>query len=125
LIADNQSATLTIMHGDDAPTALPAATGVSAIYTAWFDSLALVPSSTSNAVLLYDLDTRRPAGIISLASAPGKGAVTPDGRKLYLPLPHAGQVAVIDARQRKLIASIPISVSPATVLLAGSYGVCH
>jgi DNA-binding beta-propeller fold protein YncE len=127
LVADNQLGTLTIVHNGDAQNAavLKASTGVEAIYTAWFDTLALVPSEAARAVLLYDLEAMRPAGSITLAAAAGRGAVTPDGQKLYLPLADAGEVAVIDARQRRLTASIAVPGHPVSAVLAGSYGVCH
>lgn len=127
LVADNQLGTLTISHDQDIQnaTVLKAAAGVGAIYSAWFDTLALVPSAAARAVLLYDLEAMRPAGSIALAAAAGRGAVTPDGQKLYLPLADAGEVAVINTRQRRLTASIAVPGHPDAVVLAGSYGVCH
>lgn len=127
LIANNQRGTLTVIRDSSIPstTVLSAATGVSVIYTAWFESLALVPSATMQALLVYDLDALKPAGFVRLAAAPGRGGITPDGRKLYLPLPHARQIAVFDARQRQLVASVSVPDTPAKVFLAGSYGVCH
>ena len=127
LVADNRLGTLTIVHDGDVSNAavLKASTGVDAIYSAWFDTLALVPSAAAGAVLLYDLEMMRPAGSIALAAAAGRGAVTPDGQKLYLPLTDAGEVAVINARQRRLTASIAVPGHPFSAVLAGSYGVCH
>jgi DNA-binding beta-propeller fold protein YncE len=127
LIADNQVGTLAVIRDGDVPrtTVLQAATGVGTIYTAWFDTLALVPSSTTRALLLYDLDATRPAGSIALGAEPARGAITPDGQKLFLPLPAAGTVAVIDARNRVLAASITVKGHPTSVVLAGSYGICH
>nr|WP_294527145.1 hypothetical protein [uncultured Rhodopila sp.] len=115
LVADNQLGTLTIIHDGDVRNAavLKAATGVGAIYTAWFDTLAFIPAVAAGAVLLYDL------------AAAGRGAVTPDGQKLYLPLADAGEVAVINARQRRLTAAIAVPGHPASVVLAGCYGICH
>ncbi|MDC6679372.1 hypothetical protein OEZ78_28320, partial [Leclercia adecarboxylata] len=48
LIADNERATLTVIRDGTAATAtlLKGATGVDTIYTAWFDTLALVPSTS-------------------------------------------------------------------------------
>lgn len=127
LIADNERATLTVIRDGTAATAtlLKGATGVDTIYTAWFDTLALVPSTSAKAVLLYDLDALKPAGVVRLPAAPARGAVTPDGKKLYLPVPEAGKVVAIDARRRRLAASITVPGTPETVLLAGSYGICH
>ncbi len=104
---------------------LKAATGVSIVYTAWFDTLALVPSATAKTLLLYDLEAMQSAGEIALAGAPARGGVTPDGQKLYLPLTDADQVAVVNAQRRKLTGSIAMPGHPTAIVLAGSYGVCH
>jgi hypothetical protein len=127
LAGDNRAGTLTILHDRDArsPVVLKASTGIGRIYTAWFDTLALVPDASTRTLLLYDLEAMRPAGSIALAAEAARGAVTPDGQKLYLPLPEAGQVAVINARDRRLAASVSVPGQPAAVVLAGSYGVCH
>jgi len=127
LVVDNQRGTLTIIGDGEAqnPVVLKAATGVSIVYTAWFDTLALVPSVTSRTLLLYDLAAMRSAGEIPLAGVPARGGVTPDGQKLYLPLTDADQVAVINAQRRKLTGTISMPGRPTAIVLAGSYGVCH
>jgi DNA-binding beta-propeller fold protein YncE len=126
-IANNQQGTLTVVRDGNSPTTvvLKAATGISIVYTGWFETLALVPSETTRTLLLYDLDTLQSAGAIRLAAAPARGGLTPDGQKLYLPLPDAGQVAVFDARQRRMVASVPVPDIPSRAFLAGSYGICH
>jgi DNA-binding beta-propeller fold protein YncE len=127
LTVDNQSGSVTIGRDADGSvhTVLPGAPGIATIYSAWFDTLALAPSTAARAVLLYDLDEARLAGTIPLPAVPARGAVTPDGKKLYLPLPDAGRVAVLDASRRALVASIAVPGTPSLVLLAGSYGICH
>ncbi|HEY0181362.1 MAG TPA: hypothetical protein VGC09_01015 [Rhodopila sp.] len=127
LVVDNQRGTLTITRDGDAqnPAVMKAATGVSIVYTAWFDTLALVPSSTARTLLLYDLEGARSVGEIPLAGTPARGGVTPDGQKLYLPLTDADQVAVINAQRRRLTASITMPGHPTAIVMAGSYGVCH
>lgn len=127
LVVDNQRGTLTISRDGDVQNSavLKAATGVSIVYTAWFDTLALVPSTTARTLLLYDLEAMHPVGEIPLAGAPARGGVTPDGQKLYLPLTDADQVAVINAQRRALVGSIAMPGHPTAIVLAGSYGVCH
>jgi DNA-binding beta-propeller fold protein YncE len=127
LVVDNERGTLTIVRdgGAQDPAVLKAATGVSIVYTAWFDTLALVPSTTARTLLLYDLEARHSVGEIALAGTPARGGVTPDGQKLYLPLTDADQVAVINAPRRKLSGSIAMPGHPTAIVLAGSYGVCH
>jgi hypothetical protein len=127
LVVDNQRGTLTIIRDADAqnPAVLKAATGVSVVYTAWFDTLALVPSTTTKTLLLYDMETTRSVGEISLAGVPARGGVTPDGQKLYLPLTDTDKVAVVSAQRRKLTGSITMPGHPTSIVLAGSYGVCH
>jgi DNA-binding beta-propeller fold protein YncE len=127
LVVDNQRGTLAIIRDGDVqnPAVLKAATGVSIVYTAWFDTVALVPSTTAKALLLYNLESMQPAGEIPLAGTPARGGVTPDGQKLYLPLTDADQVAVINAQRRKLTETIAMPGHPTAIVLAGSYGVCH
>ncbi len=127
LVVDNQRGTLTVIRDGDAqnPAVLKAATGVSIVYTAWFDTLALVPSATARTLLLYDLEAMQAVGQIALAGEPARGGVTPDGQKLYLPLTDADQVAVVNAQRRKLTGSIAMPGRPTAIVLAGSYGVCH
>jgi DNA-binding beta-propeller fold protein YncE len=127
LVVDNQRGTLAIIRDGDAqsPAVLRAATGVSIVYTAWFDTLALVPSVTTKTVLLYDLGAMRSVGQIALAGSPARGGVTPDGQKLYLPLTDADQVVVINAQRRQLADTIAMPGHPTAIVLAGSYGVCH
>jgi DNA-binding beta-propeller fold protein YncE len=127
LVVDNERGTLTIVRDGDPqnPVVLKAATGVKIVYTAWFDTLALVPSTTARTLLLYDLEALHSVGEIALAGNPARGGVTPDGQKLYLPLSDADQVAVINAQRRKLTGSIAMPGHPTAIVLTGSYGVCH
>lgn len=106
-------------------TPLKGAAGVSAAYSAWFDTVAFVPSSSERSVLVYDLESGRAAGSIALGGAAGSGTVTPDGGKLYLPIEERGELAVIDARQRRRSATITLGFAPLAAVMAGGYGICH
>jgi len=104
---------------------LAAAAGVSTAYSAWFDSVALVPSVPERKVLLYDLEAGCNAGAIALAGRPGLGTVTPEGDKFYLPVCDAGTVVVIDTRFRRKVGTISLGGAPVRAVLAGGYGICH
>ncbi|MBV9828015.1 MAG: hypothetical protein JO001_20470 [Alphaproteobacteria bacterium] len=104
---------------------LAAAAGVSFAYSAWFDTVALVPSGPAHKLLLYDLDARRDAGAIALAGSPGFGTVTPEGDKFYIPVEDSGEVVVIDTRFRRQVGAIKVGAAPLRAVIAGGYGICH
>jgi YVTN family beta-propeller protein len=95
------------------------------VYSGWFDTIALVPSSTDRKLLVYDLDRLARAPDIALPGEPGSGAVTPDGAKLYVALEGAKQVAVIDLRTRKLARTIPTGSGPVAAIMGRSFDICH
>jgi DNA-binding beta-propeller fold protein YncE len=94
-------------------------------YSAWFDTVAFVTSTTQRELLVYDLDHAQQRGSIALGAVPGPGAVTPDGSKLFLPVADRHAVFVIDAASARLIHRIPLPGAPILAVLAGSYGLCH
>ena len=75
--------------------------------------------------MIYDLDAMTKVRDIPLNGTAGPGSVTPDGKKLFLPLEDAGEVAVIDAQSRRLTNTIPVGPKPTAAVMAGGYGVCH
>jgi hypothetical protein len=97
--------------------------GVSALYSAWFDTIAI--ASAPRKAVIYDLDAMVKVREIPLEGATGPGSVTPDGKKLFLPLAEAGKIAVIDAQARRLTNMIPVGPEPVAAVMAGGYGVCH
>jgi DNA-binding beta-propeller fold protein YncE len=105
--------------------ALKGGQDISAIYSAWFDSVAFAPNPSDHTVLVYDLEKLAAAGLISLDGAPGAGAVSPDGATLFLPVAETEKLAVIDARSRRLTTTIPLGFPPAAAVMAGGYGICH
>jgi len=106
-----------------AAATLDAGPGVSALYSAWFDTVAI--ASAFRKAVVYDLDAMIKVRDIPLDGTAGPGSVTPDGKKLFLPLEEAGKVAVIDAQTRRLTNTIPVGPRPAAAIMAGGYGVCH
>jgi len=100
-------------------TILPASDGVRVIYPAWLDAVALAPSETARTLSFVNLDARRVTANLPLDGVPGRGAVTADGRKFYLPLTDARRVAVFDASAGTAIGSIE------AVSTASAYGICH
>lgn len=104
---------------------LTAATGVSTAYSAWFDTVAFVPSPPAHKLFVYDLDAGRSDGAISLAGRPGYGSTSPEGDKFYLPVEDTGEVVVIDTRDRRQVGTINVGGAPVRAVLAAGYGICH
>jgi YVTN family beta-propeller protein len=104
---------------------LPAAAGVSTAYSAWFDTVALVPSPPARKVLVYDLESGRNAGAITLGGRPGAGTVAPEGDKFFVPVEESGELVVIDTRDRRQIATINVGAGPVRAVIGGGYGICH
>lgn len=127
LVANETKHSFSIIHGDDlSPGAdLSAATGLGPTYTGWFDSVAFVPSADRHSLLVYDLWRMSTGKEIPLPSAAGRGTVTADGTKLFLPLADKSAIAVIDARNRRLSSLIALDGPPTSVTVGAGYGICH
>ena len=104
---------------------LAAAAGVATAYSAWFDTVALVPSAPAHKVFLFDLEAGRNDGAIALDGRPGAGTVSPEGDKFYLPVEDSAEVVVIDTRFRRQVGSISLGGAPVRAVIAGGYGICH
>jgi hypothetical protein len=127
LIPDNIDATLAVFRSDrlDDPVALPGATGVIGVYTAWLDSIAFVPSAFRRSVLVYDLDKMHQVDEIALAGMPVAGAVTADSRALYLPVIDPPSVVAVDGATQRIVARYELTNPPLAALVAGGWGICH
>ena len=127
LVPDERTKSFTIIHGDTltAGAVLDAGSELGAPSSAWFDSVAFVPSRADHRVLVYDLWRLSKLADIAVSGTPGRGAVTPDGGKLYLPLEDRAQLVVIDAQKRKLSTVITLPARPLAAVMAESYGICH
>ena len=76
--------------------------------------------------MVYDLERMTRAGEIALPGTPETGVTTPDGAKLYVALSDTDQVAVIDVRARKLIATIDgVGDEPWGATMIGALNYCH
>lgn len=99
--------------------------GVTGIYSGWFDTVAFLPSVASRKIMVVDQPSVSRGDDIVLGAIPGRGTVTPDGRKLYLPLVDTNRVAVIDAEKRTLTGYVALPQRPSMALMARTFGICH
>lgn len=99
--------------------------GVTGSYSGWFDTVVFLPSAASRKVMVVDQPSAARGDDIVLGAVPGRGTVTPDGRKLYLPLTDTNRVAVIDAEKRALSGYVALPERPSMALMARTFGICH
>lgn len=127
LLPDNGRGELRIATTDPLQlvATVKASTGVTAAYSAWFDSLAFVASPAERRFLVFDLDRFVPLGEVRLDGTPGEATVSPGGDKLFVPLIDAKAVQVIDVAGRRVIGRIPLDAVPTALAMAGGYGICH
>lgn len=104
---------------------LPGEAGMTGVYSGWFDTVAFIPSSEARSVMVVDQPGAYRGDDIVLGARPGRGTVTPDGRKLYLPLVDANRVAVISAETRRLTGYVALPFQPSMALMARTFGICH
>jgi YVTN family beta-propeller protein len=96
------------------------------VNTGWFESVAFVISRGEDKLVMLDLETLQPAGEIALPGAPETGVTTPDGRKLYVALSAADEVAVIDVQTRRVIKRIgDVGDGPWGAHMVGAINYCH
>nr|WP_294509831.1 WD40 repeat domain-containing protein [uncultured Rhodopila sp.] len=127
LLPDPDAGTMTIASVEPLQPGplLAAAAGVSTAYSAWFDTVAFVPSAPAHKVFVYDLEAGRNDGAIALAGRPGFGSMSPVGDKFYLPVEDSGEVVVIDTRDRRQTGTISVGGAPVRAVIAAGYGICH
>lgn len=99
--------------------------GMAGVYSGWFDTVAFIPSTATGSVVVVDQQGGFRGDDIILGARPGRGVVTPDGRKLYLPLVDANRVAIIDAETRRLAGYVALPFQPGVALMARTFGLCH
>jgi YVTN family beta-propeller protein len=104
----------------------PGAADMTGVNTGWFESVAFVISRGEAKLVVLDLETLQPAGEIALPGAPETGVTTPDGRKLYVALSAADEVAVIDVQARAVVGRIGgVGDGPWGAHMAGAINYCH
>lgn len=99
--------------------------GMTGVYSGWFDTVSFIPSTDTRSVVVVDQQGGFRGDDIVLGAIPGRGTVTPDGRKFYLPLVDANRVAVIDAERRQLVRMVTLPTRPAMALMGRTFGICH
>jgi len=128
LVPNNGDATVSVISTSslEVVATLPGAEDMTGINTGWFETTAFVISRGEDKAVILDLLEMQPAGEIALPGSPETGVTTPDGRKLYVALSEANQVAVIDVRERKLVKMIEdVGEEPWGATMVGAIGYCH
>lgn len=104
---------------------LKGADGMTAVYSGWFDTVTFIPSAAERSVLVFDQVTLTRGDDITLAGIPGRGTVSPDGAKLYVPLIDHDEVAIIDAQNRRLASTVTLPGQPLFAVMGRTFGICH
>ena len=128
LIANHGDRTISVVDTQalEVIATLPGAKDITAINPGWFESVAFAISRSENKAIILDLMKLEKAGEIPLASGPGPGVVTHDGKKLYVALSQTNQVAVIDTPARRLAKRIEnVGHAPFGATMARSNNYCH
>lgn len=101
------------------------APGIASVATGWFESTAFLLSRERRSALLVDLESLAMAGEIALPGEPQQAVATADGTRLYVSMREQDGLAVIDARERRLVRVIEdVGVAPGPVTAAGSRNFC-
>ena len=107
---------------------LKGAEDMTGVNTGWFETVAFVISRGEDRIVVLDLVNMKNAGEIALGggATPETGVVTPDGKKFYVALSGADQVAVIDTRTRRLVKRIgDVGSEPWGTHMVGALNYCH
>lgn len=126
LLPDSAARSVTLMPSSlKGGVSLAGEAGMAGVYSGWFDTVAFIPSTATGSVVVVDQQGRFRGDDIILGARPGRGTVTADGRKLYLPLLDANRVAVISAETRRLAGYVQLPFQPAVAVMARTFGLCH
>jgi YVTN family beta-propeller protein len=128
LVPNNGDRTLSVISTATLEVAatLPSAADVTGVNTGWFETTAFALSRAENKAVVYDLQAMARVGEIAFPGTPETGVTTPDGTRLYVALSDTDQVAVIDVRERRLIATIDdVGDEPWGATMVGALNYCH
>ncbi|MDF1584929.1 YncE family protein [Marinimicrococcus flavescens] len=104
---------------------LDGAPDIAGVATGWFESTAFLLSRERRSALLVDLDNLVMDGEIALPGEPQQAVASADGTRLYVSMQGKDGLAVIDARERRLVRVIEdVGIAPGTVTAAGSRNFC-
>ncbi len=105
---------------------LPGGEDMTGVNTGWFETTAFVISRGESKLIVLDLVTLEKAGEIPLPGTPETGVTTPDGTRIYVALSSRDAVAVIDARERRLVKLIEnVGEEPWGTFMVGALNYCH
>jgi DNA-binding beta-propeller fold protein YncE len=105
---------------------LPVGGDVTGVATAWFETMAFVLSRADRRLTVVDLVGGTVTGTVDLPGAPEAAVTTADGSRLYVALGDVGGVAVVDVRERRLLAVIDgVARRPWGVQMAGALNYCR
>lgn len=82
------------------------------------DHMLIIGNKASNTVTLYSLDTRTAVTLQDVGQTPTDIAVLPELGRALITMAGSNEVAVIDYRQQKLLAKIPVGKRPVHIYTA-------
>ena len=128
IVPNNGDATVSVVSTADLREVarLRGGEDMTGVNTAWFETTAFVISRGESRLYVLDLEKMENAGTIDLPGVPETGVTTPDGMRVYVALSSTDQVAVIDARSRRLVKLIEgVGDEPWGTFMVGSLNYCH
>lgn len=111
--ADNNVSLVNLNTG--AVSAVTAGNGPSVVGLGSWDNAdrsLIIGNSASNTVTLYHLETQIPVTLQDVGQGPTDIAVLPDNTRAFITMAGSNEVAVIDYRQQKVLARIPVGQRP-------------
>jgi DNA-binding beta-propeller fold protein YncE len=121
---DQTLSLIAMAHGDELAR-LKGAETMEAILPAWFDTTGFVLSRSEKALLVIDLDKARMAPPVALPGIPEAAVASPGGGDVIVAMSQPGEIAVIDARERRVTRLIGgVLADPFRIATVGSRNIC-